>query len=115
MIKWNNDELHSHAQKLLNWWEADKTILEKNKDDGDISSEIRLRFSNFVESIYLIIFKNNLYQYRDIVKSIIHDCKEMKFNYLNLKAASIGFIEFDSSSFGMEIDDALSSLKNKIR
>lgn len=113
LIKWNNDELHSHAQKLLNWWEADKTILEKNKDDGDISSEIRLRFSNFVESIYLIIFKNNLYQYRDIVKSIIHDCKEMKFNYLNLKAASIGFIEFDSSSFGMEIDDALSSLKKQ--
>lgn len=113
LIKWNDDELHSHAQKLLNWWDADKTILEKHKNDGDISSEIRLRFSNFVECIYLIIFKNDLYQYRDTVKRIIHDFKEMKFNYLNLKAASIGFIDFDRSSFGMEIEDALSSLKKQ--
>lgn len=111
LIQWSDDEINTHAQKLLNWWDADKTIIGKNKNRGDITSEIRVRFSSFVECIYLIIIKNDLYQYKDRVKNIMYEFKEMKFNYLNLKAATIGFIEFDNSYFGMEIDDALSSLK----
>ena len=114
-IKFSNEELHQHAQKLIQWWQADKAIFEKYSTDSDnqIIIEMRNRFSLFVESLDVVIIQNELGEYQHSLQQMVREFKVNGLDYLRLKAVAVNYITFDREQFINEVEDSLSSFEEQ--
>ncbi len=113
LINWSDDELHIHAQKLINWWQSDKVIFENNDKGSDFIKEMNNRFSLFVECLDVIVIQNNLTDYKGTISQMVSEFQKLGLDYLCLKAAAINYIKFDKDKFIKEIEDALSTFEEQ--
>ncbi|MBL4941611.1 MAG: SIR2 family protein [Colwellia sp.] len=113
LINWSDDELHIHAQKLLNWWKSDKVIFENNDTGSDFIKEMNNRFSLFVECTDVIVIQNNLTEYKEAISQMASEFQMLGLDYLCLKAAAINYIDFDKEEYLKEIEDALSTFEEQ--
>ncbi len=112
-IKFSNEELHQYAQKLIEWWEADKAIFEKYSTDSEIIIEMRKRFSLFVESLDVVIIQNELVEYQHSLQQMISEFKVKGLDYLRLKAVAMNYLPFDRVQFINEVEESLSSFEEQ--
>lgn len=114
-IKFSNEELHQHAQKLIQWWQADKAIFEKYSTDSDsqIIIEMRNRFSLFVESLDVVMIQNELVEYQHSLQQMVSEFKVNGLDYLRLKAVAVNYLPFDRVQFINEVEDSLSSFEEQ--
>lgn len=113
-IKFTNNELYQYAQKLIKWWQDDKTIFEKYASDSDIRIEMTNRFSLFVESLNVVIIQNKLVGYEQVIKEIIFEFKSLGLNYLSLKAVSLQYLSLDVGGIIDELEESLSSFEEQL-
>lgn len=126
-FQWGKPKINSLAEKIIEWWDADKNRLKEPRKSKFMSSgpEIRLRLKNLIPLLvkviaprFLLLEKAN----RQNIKRIVHEFKEynLPFNYLNAafnkyfianpdlrKTIFLGIL----STSEEEIEDSLKALK----
>lgn len=112
-IKFTDNELHQHAQKLINWWQLDKDIFAKYASDSELIIEMKNRFSLFVESLDVVIINNELVEYERTIKEIINEFKILGLDYLRLKAVSVKYLSLDTEDMISDLEESLSSFEEQ--
>lgn len=111
-IIWSKEELGNLAKKIIYWWESDKEKLTANKDHEEIHNEILIRFSLLPDCIDIIFVKNDIFEYKEKLASILAEFIEKSINHFYLKAVLLDYLKIDQRSFLYEIEEGLSSFKD---
>ena len=110
-INWTNDELHLFANKLIGWWQSDRVMFQNCEKESDFLSEMRRRFTLFVDALDVIVVQNDLVEYKKAISQIESEFRAIGFNYLDLKAAMLHYLNHNESQLIQEIEEALSTFK----
>lgn len=112
-INWTNEELHLFANKLINWWQTDRVVFQKYEKDSDFLNEMRRRFTLFVDALDVIVVQNDLVEYKKAISQIESEFRTIGFNYLDLKAATLHYLNFNENQLIQEIEEALSTYRER--
>ncbi|QUI68356.1 anti-phage defense-associated sirtuin Dsr2 [Pseudoalteromonas sp. M8] len=112
-INWTNEELHLFANKLINWWQSDSVVFQKYEKESDFLGEMRRRFTLFVDALDVIVVQNDLVEYKRAISQIESEFRDIGFNYLDLKAATLHYLNHNESQLIQEIEEALSTFEER--
>lgn len=110
-VTFTHNEQREHAEKLITWWNLDKVIFKNEKKDSNLFEEMRCRFSLYVDAIDIIVVKNNILQYKDIIEETVLEFEELGLDSLSLKAAALEYLAYEEETLANQIESALSSFE----
>jgi hypothetical protein len=108
---WNKDEVNLLIERIIEWWNADKEYLKKERNT--IQEEFKARFNNMI-SVFIVVISSNIKimedKYFTEIKRIISELADYGMPDLAAKASFIGIFPQDKSNI---MDNLLKKFNSK--
>lgn len=118
-LSWTKDETDHLLERLVYWWNSDRTYLQNGDDDspfGSIAEEFRNRFLKLIDvlndAILPILQKDQNWldnKLRSQIQQLIQELDDSHFYTLRLKVGAFSFLDLEKSTLSLMIQNALRS------